>query len=104
MKKTSSMFLIMGISIALFSVLADAIGLGKGGIQAAQLLGLQIGIFVVLVGWGLWIAAQSGSKMPTWGQILVWGEHILDLPVVVWFLASFLGVYFVFFCPACFLE
>jgi hypothetical protein len=32
--------------VALVSVLVDVIGLGSGGIQAAQLLGLQVGVFL----------------------------------------------------------
>ncbi len=104
MKKISYVVLAMGISIALLSFFADVIGLGKGGIQAAQLLGLQIGLLFVLLGWGLRIAAQDGNKMPAWSQIYAFGERILDLPVVVWFLVSFLTAYFLFFISPVFLN
>ncbi|GAB4503192.1 MAG: hypothetical protein Fur0043_01840 [Anaerolineales bacterium] len=104
MKKIAYIALAGGILLALLSLLADVIGLGKGGIQAAQLLGLQIGILFVLAGWGSLLVVKDGYRMPVWRQIYTFGERILDLPVTVWFLVSFLGVYFLFFVSPVFLN
>lgn len=104
MKKIAYIVLAAGILLALLSLMADVIGLGKGGIQAAQLLGLQIGILLLLVGWGLMLTAQGEYRMLTWGQICAFGESLLDSPVTVWFLVSFLGVFFAFFVSPVFLN
>lgn len=104
MKKIAYIVLAAGLLLALLSLMADVIGLGKGGIQAAQLLGLQVGILLILVGWGLMLVAQNGYRMLDWKQICAFGERILDLPVTVWFLVSFLGVFFAFFVSPVFLN
>jgi len=103
-KRIPYFVLVLGIVIALVSVLADVIGLGSGGIQAAQLLGLQIGILVALVGVGLQIEAQSGERLLSWEQARSLGDRVLSLPVVVWVLISFLVVYFLFFISPVFLN
>lgn len=103
-KRIPYFVLVLGIVVALVSVLADIVGLGSDGIQAAQLLGLQIGILVALVGVGLKIANQSGDRLLSWEQVLSLGERVLDLPVITWVLASFLVVYFLFFISPVFLN
>ena len=40
----------VGGFVVLFMFIADAVGLGKGGIQAAQLLGIEFGVFLIILG------------------------------------------------------
>jgi len=42
-----------GFFIILFSVSIDYIGFGKSGIQSAQILGIQVGVWITLLGWAI---------------------------------------------------
>ena len=50
-RKIGYAFIGIGIFIVFFMLVADIIGLGSGGVQAAQLLGVEIGILIVLLGY-----------------------------------------------------
>lgn len=102
--KISNGFLVLGIFIGLISILADVIGLGSGGIQSAQLLGVQVGILLALVGFGIKILAHDKKQMYSWEQVRLLGERVLSQPVIVWVLISFLVVYFLFFISPVFLN
>jgi hypothetical protein len=89
--------------ITVFS-LADWIGLGKGGgIQAAQLLGIEVGTVILLIGIGSftvkWEARPDWRNLPRAALDLV-----LDLPPFVWVIVSFLLAYVLFFAIPVFLN
>ncbi len=80
----------VGGFVVLFMFLADAIGLGKGGIQAAQLLGIEVGVFLIILGYAFTIT--SSDERNSW---MAWREridHVLSSPltaIVVGVLAAF---------------
>jgi len=94
---------IIGVLGALLSVLVDYIGIGDKGIQAAQILGILVGL--MLAGIGLTVAFQVPEKHIDIGSSLRAGfERLLNLPVSVWFLIGFLLVYILFFVSPVFLN
>ncbi len=54
----------VGGFVVLFMFLADAIGLGKGGIQAAQLLGIELGVVLIILGYAF--AISSPAEENSW--------------------------------------
>ncbi|MBN1451631.1 MAG: DUF2029 domain-containing protein [Anaerolineales bacterium] len=74
------------------SVIIDYVGFGKGGIQAAQILGILAGVIVAAL--GLSVAFQVPEKQIDIGGSFKGGvERLLDLPISVWFVIGFLIVY-----------
>ncbi len=100
----SYLIIIVGFFVALFSILLDAFGLGKGGIQAAQLFGVQTGIVISLFGIFVNIL-QRKNKTPFgsfWPMIKERITRFSGLPwVVLGMLPSFVAflVMPVFFSP-----
>ena len=81
--KFSHLTIILGVLIVLFSLLVDAIGLGKSGIQAAQILGIQAGVIIVLCGVALIILQnkREPSPLPFWLNLR---DKIYNLPTLFW--------------------
>jgi hypothetical protein len=80
----------VGGFVVLFMFLADAIGLGKGGIQAAQLLGIELGVVLLILGYAFTITSpdREGSWAAWWRRI----DQALSSPltaIVVGVLLSF---------------
>ncbi len=101
-RKIGYAFAMIGISGTLLSVLIDALGFGKGGIQAAQILGIVAGLMIAVV--GLTVAFQVPERRIDIGSSLrSGGERLLRLPVSLWFVVGFLIVYiFLFVLPVFF--
>jgi hypothetical protein len=94
---------IIGLVGALASVLVDVFGFGDGGIQAAQILGILVGVMIMLV--GLTVAFQVSEKRIDIGSSLrMGGKRLLNLPVSVWFLIGFLVIYVILFIYPVFLN
>ena len=94
---------IIGVLGTLFSVLVDYIGLGDDGIQAAQILGILVGLMLTV--FGLTVALQVTEKQIDTGSSLRAGfERLLNLPVSVWFVVGFLFVYVLLFVSPVFLN
>ena len=93
---------ILGALGTFVSVIIDFLGFGKGGIQAAQILGIIVGVMLAVV--GLSIAFQVQDKQIDIGSSLRVGkERLLNPPVRVWFVIGFLIVYiFLFIAPVFF--
>lgn len=79
------------------------LGLGKKGIQAAQILGAQIGLVVTLIGTAS-LVAQTNEK-------LLWSQHFENLnnlvnrqPLIIWAAAGFMVAYILFFIVPTFLD
>ncbi len=62
-----------------FFLFADALGLGKSGMQAAQIFGLELGAAIILAGLGLRIFLQKGDF-----SILAVTEKLYQLPSIFW--------------------
>jgi hypothetical protein len=57
----------IGGFVVLFMFIADVVGLGKGGIQAAQLLGIEFGVFLIILGYAFTISAsEQGTSWSDW--------------------------------------
>ena len=97
------MLVALGGLVILFSLLVDLIGLGDDGIQAAQLLGIQAGAFLLLTGFGLTIAKWNNDIRIAF-DLRAWGMKVMDFPVIVWVLITFGVVYFLFFVSYVFLN
>jgi uncharacterized protein with PQ loop repeat len=94
---------IIGICGALLSVIVDVLGIGDGGIQAAQILGIMVGLLIAVV--GMTVALQTPDKHVDIGSSLrAGGERLLGLPVSVWFVVGFLVVYVWLFVSPVFLN
>jgi hypothetical protein len=91
-KKMGYALAIIGALGIFVSITIDYVGLGKGGIQAAQILGILVGIVIVV--FGLSVAFQVPERQINIGSSFKAGaERLLNLPVSVWFVIGFLIVY-----------
>jgi len=100
----SFLMIIAGFFVALFSILLDAFGLGKEGIQSAQLFGVQTGIVISLFGIFVNILQRKNETTFSsfWSMIKGRISQFSGLPwVVLGMLPSFVAflVVPVFFSP-----
>ena len=80
-----------GVLLVSAALLADVIGLGRKGLQAAQISGILLGVLLALIGWGL---RSLPDNPKTVGQILAEkADAILNLPVLVWILTGFILIF-----------
>lgn len=92
----------IGIFIILFAIISDSIGIGKKGIQAAQLLLIQAGVLITFVGIGF--INSNGLEIrfsDIIGRIRAW---LVDLPPFAWILLGFFITYVVLFVFPVFLN
>src|SRR6266498_129650 len=73
-------------------LIVDSIGLGSGGIQAAQLLGIEVGVFVIFLGYFFLVTASEKTNVLEWRDQL---SRFFSSPVVA-VLIGVLAAYFVF--------
>ena len=91
-KKIGYALAIIGALGIFVSVIIDYVGFGKGGIQAAQILGILVGVIIAIL--GLSLAFQVSEKQIDIGSSFKGGvERLLNLPISVWFMIGFLVVY-----------
>ncbi len=101
-KRLGHALLTAGALLVLLSFLVDVIGLGKKGIQAAQIAGILAGLALGLAGWGL--RALPDNHKP-WRQILVEKlDACLNLPLIAWVLTGFLIVFLMYFVRPMFFD
>jgi hypothetical protein len=93
--KFSFLIIISGILITLFFLFADVMGLGKSGIHAAQILGMEIGIIIVLFGITLIILQKKreSSALPFWRVLR---DRIYNLPILFWVVLGVLPAFILF--------
>jgi hypothetical protein len=95
MKKLSFALIGIGLLLSTFFVWSDSLGLGEdSGIGATQLLGIQAGIAVVLIGIGL-MTVKRGKEVSAGEQINV--KQMLNFPLPFWIVLTFLITYVSFF-------
>lgn len=91
-----------GVLLVSAALLADVIGLGKKGLQAAQISGILLGVLLALIGWGL---RSLPDNPKTIGQFLAEkAEAILNLPVLVWILTGFIIIFAFYFVRPMFFD
>ncbi len=92
----------IGIFIILFAIISDSIGIGKKGIQAAQLLLIQAGVLVTFVGIGF--INSNGLEIRFSDLIRRIRAWLVDLPPFAWILLGFFITYVVLFVFPVFLN
>ena len=104
MRKVGYSLVLTGLLLVGIFALSDFFGSGKDrSIGAAQLLGIQLGALLVLLGIGL-ITVKWEGKFQWKGQLTSALEKILNLPPTAWVLAVFLLLYVFFFLSPVFFS
>jgi hypothetical protein len=94
-KRLGFAFLIVGALFIFISLIVDVIGLGKRGIQSAQIGGILIGLFLGLVGWGLRSLPENPKP---WRETIIESlDAVLNLPIIAWVLIGFLIIFLSYF-------
>jgi hypothetical protein len=102
-KKIGYFLIAVGLLGLAFSLGADLLGIGNQGIQAAQLLGAQLGLLVALCGAALVIAGRN-DQLHFKKYFDHWNATLLNQPLILWALAGFLVAYLLFFITPMFLD
>src|SRR5688572_27977930 len=92
-----------GVFIVLASLVVDYFGIGKAGIQSAQLLGIQFGVILAAIGLGF-VYYQQAEEVSMKSFINAFYEKILKLPTIVWIMVGFLIAYICLFIFPMFLN
>jgi hypothetical protein len=90
MKRTLPyLMMAVGAALALFSILADALGFGKGGIQAAQIFLMEVGAAAILFGLIIitWQKNKGADNSFIWTDLR---DKIDDLPSLFWVIIGIL--------------
>lgn len=97
MKKIGFAFNWLGVLLILLFALADYLGFGEGGKPgAAQLLGIESGIGLILIGTGILLTYRN-RDVEVKNNICHGMERILNLSPMVWVILTFLVLYPLFF-------
>ena len=101
-KRLGYAFLTVGTLFISISLIVDVIGLGKQGIQAAQIAGILAGLFIGLVGWGL--LSLPENEKPLMQIFIEKLDAFLNLPVIAWILLGFLIIFLLYFVRPMFFD
>jgi len=101
-KRLGYAFLIAGVMFVFLSLIIDIVGLGKKGIQAAQIGGIMAGVFLGLIGWGL--LTLPARQKPLMQIVFEMVDSILNLPAITWILLGFLVIFSLYFVRPMFLN
>ena len=82
----------IGFAGALISIVVDYLGFGDGGIQAAQIAGILVGVLLSIFGLSVALLVQD-KQVDIGGRLKAGMERLLSLPVSVWFVIGFVIVY-----------
>jgi hypothetical protein len=91
-----------GLFLIFFSISVDYLGIGKGGIQAAQWLGIQIGVIITLVGFGF--ISLKNDRIYSRANLKGLIDRIQTLPPIVWLILGIMVAYVLFFIFPVFLN
>jgi hypothetical protein len=101
-RKPGYILLGLGIFIIVFAFALDAIGIGKKGIQAAQLLIIQCGVLLSVISIGIFNLPEFELKAFTSVKKII--ARILSLPAFTWVLLGFLLTYILLFIAPVFFS
>lgn len=101
--KLGRILIFIGMITILVSVLVDWVGLGDQTIGSSQLSGIMVGMLVAVTGFSL--AFSAADKAIDWRAGLRSAfDRLLNLPVSVWVVMGFLGVFILFLVAPMFLN
>lgn len=92
----------IGIFLAVFAIISDSIGIGKKGIQAAQLLLIQAGVFLVFLSIGF--INLNGLEISFYDLARRIRVRLFELPPFAWISIGFFITYIVLFVFPVFLN
>ena len=95
-KRIGYALIVIGAFGVIGSIMVDRFGLGKPGIQAAQLLGILLGVILAFVGLGF-INTYRTEKFNLLNRARAICDYFLNLPSIVWVIVGFLLVYVMLF-------
>lgn len=97
------LIIVIGVIVILASALVDWVGLGDQTIGSSQLAGMMAGLLIAVTGFSL--AFSAADKAVDWRAGLRSAfDRLLNLPVSVWVVMGFLGVFILFFVAPMFLN
>ena len=104
-KRSVFLFILLGTLSVLFFTLIDRLGIRDHGkaLGAAQFLGIEFGIMLILVGIGLLTTKMSADKN-TKEHVSNFYKSVLNLPPLFWIVITFLTLYLLFFVSPMFLS
>ncbi len=96
MKRTGLGFIVLGTIVTFVTIIADSMfQAGKKGIGAFQFFGIEVGIFLLLIGIGLFTSTYKGDSI--WGRFPALTDKIIAWPNIAWAIITFLILYIPFF-------
>ena len=102
-KKTGQGIITCGVLGILTAVLVDVIPSAKPGIQATQILGIEVSALILSI--GIWVFnSKANGQIKLTNTITVLIEYIIKLPVFVWILIGFFISYLFFWIAPLFLN
>lgn len=101
-RRLGYLLLILGISVAIFSLISDSLGIGKKGIQAAQMLLIQLGVFLSVISFGL--VGMKEEEIRFTSGIKRMFSQLTEIPASVWVIAAFFIAYLLLFIVPVFLN
>ena len=78
--------------LVFLSIMIDYFGIGKRGIQSAQLLGILLGILTILIGIGL-ILSSDQAKFDFPSSLRAMLRWVQNLPPLTWLILGFLFIF-----------
>lgn len=95
-KRIGFALIVIGAFGVIGSILVDYVGFGKPGVQAAQFLGILLGVILAFVGLGF-INTHRREKFNLLNAARAFCDDFLNLPSIVWVIVGFLLVYVMLF-------
>lgn len=92
----------IGVFITAFAIISDSIGIGKKGIQAAQLLLIQVGVLLIFVSIGFMNLKEL--EIHFYDQVQRISTWLFNLPTFAWILVGFFITYIILFVLPVFLN
>lgn len=95
MKRSGTVLIALGILGIAAALLSDIVRTGRLQIQAAQILVIEIGAFLIAL--GLVLRQMAAENQEETGRIVRLAERLNNLPLTTWILIGFLITYVLFF-------
>lgn len=104
-RKSGFLFILLGVLLMVFFFLIDRLGIGNDQktLGAAQILGVEFGIFLIVIGAGFFTFNVNENKTLK-ENVFTAINKVLDLPPIFWVVTTFLVLYLLFFISPMFFS